>query len=36
MLLLWDCVPGSSAFSHLEMFGVKARDASGAPNAPQK
>jgi len=24
MLLVWDCVPGSSAFSHMEMFGFEA------------
>jgi len=34
MLLVWDCVPGSSAFSHLEMFGSQARAVGGDPGIP--
>jgi hypothetical protein len=36
MLLVWDCVPGSSSWSHLEMFGVEAPDAGSPPKNPQK
>jgi hypothetical protein len=36
MLLVWDCVPGSSSWSHLEMFGVETPDAGGASKNPQK
>jgi hypothetical protein len=30
MLLVWDCVPGSSSWSHLEMFGVEMPAGGGA------
>ena len=36
MLLVWDCVPGSSSWSHLEVFGSDSLDASGAPKNPPK
>jgi len=29
MLLVWDCVPGSSSWSHLEMFGVETQAGAG-------
>jgi hypothetical protein len=36
MLLVWDCVPGSSSWSHLEMFGSEALNAGGAPSNLEK
>jgi hypothetical protein len=41
MLLVWDCVPGSSSWSHLEMFGVEtpaggggSKESAGGPAKP--